>query len=64
MAVLNYAKKRLSPVITKYGIDVETDAIFQTIIPMFHNQPDYQIWALKLIKEGITVLETIKNIKN
>ena len=64
MALLNYAKKRLAPVITKYGIDVETDAIFQTIIPMFDKQTDYQIWALKLLKEGVTVLDSIVNIKN
>ena len=39
----------MQPLITKYGIDVNTDKLFQKIIKMYANKPNYQYWAVNAI---------------
>lgn len=46
---MNYSKKQMQPLITKYGIDVDTDKIFQKVIKMYDNKYNYQFWAINAI---------------
>mgnify|MGYP003442160987 CR=1 FL=1 len=39
----------MQPLITKYGIDVNTDKLFNKIIKMYDNKPNYQYWAVNVI---------------
>ena len=39
----------MQPLITKYGIDVDTDKIFQKIIKMYDNKHNYQFWAINAV---------------
>lgn len=63
MVELNYAKKRLEPIIMKYGIDTENDKVFKSIIILFNGQTDYQMWALKLVFGKQASLDTVIEIK-
>lgn len=63
MAELNYAKKRLQPIIDKYGIDTENDKVFQSIITLFNGQTDYQIWGLKVVYSRATTLDDLIFLK-
>lgn len=46
---MTYNKKQMQPLIDKYAINPETNKLFGSIIEMFDNQPNYQIWAVKMI---------------
>lgn len=46
---MDYSKKQMQPLITKYGIDVNTDKLFEKIIKMYANKPNYQYWAINAI---------------
>lgn len=63
MAELNYSKKRLEPVITKFGIDVENDKVFQGIVLLFPGQTDYQLWAIKGVYSKAVTLDALIHIK-
>lgn len=39
----------MQPLIAKYGIDVDTDKLFNKIIKMYINKPNYQYWAVNAI---------------
>ena len=60
---VNYSKKQIKPLIDKYQIDVENNKVFQTIICMFEEQTNYQIWALKAVFGGVIGIEAIQSIK-
>ena len=60
---MNYSKKQLQPLITKYNIDVEHDENFRTIIELFDNQTPYQIWAIKLLYEKTASMPLIIAVK-
>ena len=62
MQKMNFSKKRLSPIIEKYNIDVENDGMFHEIVTIFDGQTDYQLWAIKLVYDGVCGIDTIKNI--
>ena len=64
MAELIYAKKRLQPMIDKFGIDPATDKVFQSIITLFNEQTDYQMWGIKLVYTRATSLDNLVLIKN
>jgi hypothetical protein len=49
MSEVVYSKKQIEPLIKKYGINAETNTVFQSIIKMFEGTPNYQIWALKAV---------------
>ena len=46
---MGYSKKQLQPLFQKYQIDPLTNKLFQTIVEMFDEQPNYQLWAVKEI---------------
>ena len=63
MSTLNYSKKQIQPLIDKYAINAESNTTFARVIEMFDGQPNYQLWAVKVVfSKAITVdaLETIK----
>ena len=62
MSEINYSKKQIGPLVKKYGIDTENDKVFSEIINMF-DSVSYQIWALKLVFEGIASIDEINSIK-
>ena len=59
---INYSKKQINPLISKYCINVEKNTVFQSLILMFNEQPNYQVWAIKAVFEGIATVDDIKNI--
>ena len=63
MSELNYSKKQIQPLIDKYAINAETNTTFARVIELFDGQPNYQLWAVKVVfSKAITVddLEAIK----
>lgn len=58
-----YNKKQMKPLIDKYQINPETNKLFITITDMFDGQPNYQIWAVKMIFSLCMTMETLKQIK-
>lgn len=59
---INYSKKQINPLIEKYGIDVENNVVFKTIISMFNGATNYQIWAIKAIFEKAVDINTLNQI--
>ena len=59
---MNYSKKQMQPLITKYGIDVNTDKIFQKIVKMYANKPNYQYWAVNAIFGGALEIGKLEEI--
>ena len=41
--------KQIKSLADKYGINTETNTIFQSIIEMFDNKPNYQVWGVKSV---------------
>lgn len=46
---MTYNKKQMQPLIDKYAINPETNKLFISVCEMFDGQPNYQIWAVKMI---------------
>lgn len=46
--------KQIASLAEKYGINTETNEVFRTIIKMFENKPNYQIWGIKSVFEHKT----------
>ena len=44
-----YNKKQMQPLIDKYGINAETNKLFNKVCDMFNGQSNYQIWAVRMI---------------
>lgn len=59
----NYSKKQINPLIEKYRINPEKNMLFQSIISMFDNQTNYQVWALKSVFENAAQISDIQDIK-
>lgn len=64
MLEVNYSKKQLNPLISKYSIDVVNNEVFHKIILMFNEQPNYQVWAIKCVFGGVCPIEVISQIKD
>lgn len=60
---INYSKKQINPLVEKYHINAETNVVFQSLIVLFNEQPNYQVWAIKSVFEGIATVDDIKNIQ-
>ena len=58
-----YSKKQINPLIEKYQIDVEKNVTFQSIIKMFQDATNYQIWAIKAVFENALTLPTLEQIR-
>lgn len=63
MLTVKYSKKQLSPIIAKYGIDVENDKVFHAIITLFPEQTNYHMWAIKAVYGNVVKLEVINNVQ-
>lgn len=63
MLEVNYSKKQINPLVEKYQINVEKNMIFQSLITMFKEQTNYQIWAIKAVFENVTNIDEIQRIK-
>ena len=63
MLDITYSKKQINPLIEKYQIDVEKNVTFQSIIKMFNDATNYQIWAIKAIFENAMTLPTLEQIR-
>ena len=61
MSELTFSKKQICPLMERYGIK-ESDKAFSTIIAMFKDQTNYQIWAIKLVYGGVCNLDVLKKI--
>ena len=46
---MDYNKKQMQPLISKYGINVETNKLFIKVCELFDGQSNYQTWAVKMI---------------
>lgn len=51
MEKIKYSKKRIGPIVEKYHIDTESVS-FTTLIDLFSDSIDYQVWALKTFFGG------------
>lgn len=63
MSEVIYSKKQINPLVDKYKINVEKNMIFQSLITMFKEQTNYQIWAIKSVFENVTNIDEIQLIK-
>lgn len=59
---MTYNKKQMQPLIDKYAINPETNKLFISICEMFDNQPNYQIWAVKMIFSKTMSIEDLEAI--
>ena len=59
---MTYNKKQMQPLIDKYAINPETNKLFINVIEMFDNQPNYQIWAVKMIFSKTIEIEQLETI--
>ena len=63
MSEVVYSKKQINPLIKKYGINTETDTVFNSVIELFNNAPTYQVWGIKSVFSGALTLEGLQTIK-
>jgi len=59
---MTYNKKQMQPLIDKYAINPETNKLFISVCEMFDNQPNYQIWAVKMIFSQVMTTEQLEQI--
>lgn len=59
---MTYNKKQMQPLIDKYAINPETNKLFARVIEMFDGQPNYQIWAVKMIFSKSIKIEQLERI--
>ena len=59
---MTYNKKQMQPLIDKYAINPETNKLFISVCEMFDNQPNYQIWAVKMIFSKTMEIEQLEAI--
>lgn len=64
MSEVVYSKKQIEPLIKKYGINPETNTLFQNIIKLFADTPNYQVWAVKVIFSKAMTFEHLAYIKH
>lgn len=63
MSEISFSKKRIEPLIHKFGINPETNNVFKGIIEMFNGMTEYQIWAINLVFNGISNIQEMQSIK-
>ena len=59
---MTYNKKQMQPLIDKYAINPETNKLFINVLEMFDGQPNYQIWAVKMIFSKTITTEELEAI--
>ena len=60
---INYSKKQINPLISKFAINPETNNVFKSIIALFNDQTNYQVWAIKMVFDNIATLDEIIEIQ-
>lgn len=61
---MTYNKKQMQPLITKYGINPETNKLFIKVCEMFDGQSNYQIWAVRMIFSQSMTFDALEFIHN
>ena len=59
---MTYNKKQMQPLIDKYAINPETNKLFASICEMFDGQPNYQIWAVKMVFSKSLEMDQLERI--
>lgn len=59
-----YNKKQMKPLIDKFQINPETNKLFISTTDLFDGQPNYQIWAVKMIFSQTMSYDELVEIKN
>ena len=59
---MTYNKKQMQPLIDKYAINPETNKLFTDVCGMFDGQPNYQIWAVKMVFSKSLSIEQLETI--
>ena len=59
---MTYNKKQMQPLIDKYAINPETNKLFTDVCEMFDGQPNYQIWAVKMVFSKSLSIEQLETI--
>ena len=59
---MTYNKKQMQPLIDKYAINPETNKLFISVCEMFDGQPNYQLWAVKMIFSKTITSEELEAI--
>ena len=59
---MTYNKKQMQPLIEKYAINPETNKLFTDVCEMFDGQPNYQIWAVKMVFSKSLSIEQLETI--
>lgn len=61
---MTYSKKQMMPLIEKYGINPDTNQLFQSICTLFDGQPNYQLWGVKVVFSKAATMETLVAIND
>ena len=61
---MTYSKRAMQPLIDKYQINPETNKLFINVVEMFDGQPNYQLWAVKVIFSQATNFDKLQEINN
>lgn len=64
MGELNYSKKQLAPLISKFAINVEKNSMFKDIINLFSDSPNYHVWAVKVVFSNVATFDDLQAIKS
>ena len=59
---MNYNKKQMQPLISKYGINAETNKLFAKVCEMFEGQSNYQLWGVKMIFSQTMTFEELEHV--
>ena len=59
---MTYSKRAMQPLIDKYQINPETNKLFINVVEMFDGQPNYQLWAVKVIFSQAITFEKLQEI--
>ena len=57
----NYSKQ-VASLAEKYKINVDTNAVFKTLVNLFENKTNYQLWAIKAVFESKTSVDNMISI--
>lgn len=59
---MTYSKRAMQPLIDKYQINPETNKLFINVVEMFDGQPNYQLWAVKVIFSQAITFDKLQEI--
>ena len=59
---MNYSKKKMQPLIDKFGINPEKNKLFEKICELFNGLPNYQFWGVKVVFSQAITYYNLKKI--